>query len=254
LRGHHVTLVEQRDRLGGAINLASAEPGRRRLELSTQWLEAQIRRLGVSVKLESEASIESIRAEAPDAVIVAVGGLAGRLAGVELDDSVPVLNEREILDGAPLPPPGKAVVLDEIGDHDGMAVAEWLAGKGWRVEIVTADMFCGQRLTATQELTAWNQRAWQKGVLFHPQQEALRVSERALTMADRFSREERRIEAIDLIVDVSYDVPNEGLYFALKEAGYGKHGMPALYRAGDCVAPRRLGQAVLEGHRAGRAV
>ena len=253
-RGHTVTLFEQRKRLGGAINLAAAEPGRKRLALSTEWLEAQIRRLGVTIKLGTEATIETISAEAPDAVIVAAGGVPGHMSHVTFDASVPVLHERAILGGAPLPPTGKAVVLDEIGDHDGMAVAEWLVGKGWQVEIVTADMFCGQRLTATQELTAWNQRAWEKGVVFHPQQEAQAVSEGALVMLDRFSREERRIEGLSLVVEVTYDMPNETLYWALKEAGYGKHGMPALYRAGDCVAPRRLGQAVLEGQRAGRAV
>lgn len=254
LRGHEVTLVEQRKRLGGAINLAAAEPGRRRLELSARWLETQIRRLGITVKLGTTATLETIQDEAPDAVIVAVGGLPGNYPAVSFDGSVPVLNEREILGGVPLPAPGKAVVLDEIGDHDGMAVAEWLVGKGWQVTIITADMFCGQRLTATQELTAWNQRAWNKGVVFRPMHEVQRVSQGTLYAVDRFSREELRIEEVALVVEVSYDVPNEGLYFALKEAGYGRHGMPALYRAGDCVAPRRIGQAVLEGHRAGRAV
>ena len=254
LRGHRVTLYEQNETLGGALLLASAEPGRKRLELIGQWLEAQIRKLGVTIHLGVTATFETVRAELPDAVIVAVGGVPVLYPGVDFDNSVPVLNERDVLGGAPLPPTGKAVVLDEIGDHDGMAVAEWLVHKGWKVEIVTRDMFCGQRLTATQELTAWNQRAWSKGVIFHPQREAVRVTNRTLIMVDRFSREEERIEQVDLIVDVTYDRPDETLYFTLKEAGFGAEGMPALYRAGDCVAPRRISQAVLEGYRAGRAV
>lgn len=254
LRGHQVTLYEKRDRLGGAMNLAAAEPGRGRLGMSIRWLEDQIRALNVTIQLGTEATIETIQAASPDAVVVAVGGRSADGPRVASDDSVPVLNKREVLGGAPLPPAGHAVVLDEIGDHDGMAVAEWLTARGWKVEVVTEDMFAGQRLTATQELTAWNQRAYSKGVIFRAQTEVQRVDRRALVAVDRFSREEQRIEEIDLIVDVTYDVPDETLYFALKAAGYGRSGMPALYRAGDCIAPRRLGQAVLEGHRTGRAV
>ncbi len=254
LRGHYVTLYEQDERLGGALHLASAEPGRKRLELIGHWLEGQIRKLGVTLRLGTTATLETVRGDQPEAVIVAVGGVPILYPGVAFDTSVPVLNERDVLGGAPLPPVGRAVVLDQIGDHDGMAVAEWLVHKGWKVEIVTEDMFCGQRLTATQELTAWNQRAFTKGVIFHPQQEVARVHERTLVMVDRFSREEQHIEEVDLIVDVTYDRPDERLYFELKALGFGSEGMPALLRAGDCVAPRRISQAVLEGYRAGRAV
>jgi hypothetical protein len=38
------------------------------------------------------------------------------------------------------------------------------------------------------------------------------------------------------------------LYFALKESGI------RVLRAGDCVAPRYLSHAILEGYRAGREV
>lgn len=254
LRGHKVLLYEQDDKLGGALHLASAEPGRKRIELIGHWLEAQIRKFGVTIKLGTTATLETVRADLPDAVIVAVGGTPVLYPGVDFDKSVLVLNERDVLGGVPLPSVGKAVVLDEIGDHDGMAVAEWLIHKGWKVEFVTEDMFCGQRLTATQELTAWNQRAFSKGVIFHPQQEVVRIKDRTLIAVNRFSQEELCIEDVDLIVDVTYDLPDEKLYRALKEAGFGSKGMPALYRAGDCVAPRRISQAVLEGYRAGRAV
>jgi hypothetical protein len=37
------------------------------------------------------------------------------------------------------------------------------------VEVVTRDMFVGQRLTASLELTAWNQRAAAQGIVFRPQ-------------------------------------------------------------------------------------
>jgi len=130
----------------------------------------------------------------------------------------------------------------------GMGVAEWLADHGWRVEVVTADMFVGQRLTATQELTPWHQRAAAKGIAFHPMVEAETVAGRRVTGVDPFGRTPIEIEDVDLVVDAVHEVPDEDLYFALKHAGQ------RVFRVGDCVAPRAIGHAILEGYRAGREV
>ncbi len=144
--------------------------------------------------------------------------------------------------------PGKAVVLDAIGDQVGMGVAEWLADRGWRVEVVTRDMFVGQRLTASMELTPWNQRAAAKSIDFRPQVTVEKVAERTVSGVDYFDRRPVRIDDVDLVVPVVHDVPDEDLYFALKQAGH------RVFRAGDCVAPRYMSHAILEGYRAGREV
>ena len=129
-----------------------------------------------------------------------------------------------------------------------MAAAEWLNQRGWQVEVVTGDMFVGQRLTASLELTAWNQRAAARGVALRPQFEVLEVTARSVIGVDRFDRQEIRLDDIDLVVDVAPEVPDEALYFALKASG------ARVIRAGDCVAPRYLAQALLEGYRAGREI
>ncbi|MER2603347.1 MAG: mycofactocin system FadH/OYE family oxidoreductase 2, partial [Candidatus Competibacter phosphatis] len=143
---------------------------------------------------------------------------------------------------------GRAVVLDTLGDPVGMAVTEWLVERGWQVEVVTSDMFVGQRLTASLELTAWNQRAAARGIVFRPQFDTLEVTEHGVIGADHFDHREIRLDEIDLVVDVSPEVPDETLYFALKASGL------RVFRAGDCVAPRYLSHAILEGYRAGREV
>ena len=248
-RGHQVTLYEKRDRLGGTIRLAAAAPGRERLALAVDWLEAQLRRLpNVSINMGVEVTADLILAEAPQAVIVAVGGQAGPYPAVTFENGAPVLDPRQVLAGAAPQPPGKAVILDEAGDHPAMGAAEWLAGRGWQVEIVSEDMFIGQRLTATLELTPWNQRAPGQGIVFRPQLEVRRVVGRTIIAVDRFGRAEICIPEVDLVVSAAYEVPDEALYFALKQAGQ------RVYRAGDCVAPRRLGQAILEGYRVGRMI
>lgn len=251
LRGHQVTLYEKTQRLGGSIRLAAQAPGRARLALAVDWLEAQARKLGVVIETGVEVTQDMVRKAAPDSVIVATGGLPGHQPGVEFDEVVHqsaamVATPAQVLSGQAPQPPGKAVVLDAIGDPIGMGVAEWLAEHGWRVTVVTEDMFVGQRLTASLELTAWNQRACAKGILFRPQIEAQRVSARAVIGCDRFDRREVRFDDVDLVVDVYPQIPNEDLYLALKRVG------PRVFRAGDCVAPRYLSHAILEGYRAGR--
>lgn len=249
LRGHHVTLYEQHAHLGGTLRLAAAAPGRERLALAVDWLEGQLGNLSVTMKLGVTVTPELVAAEAPDAVIVATGGRPGTLPGVDLSQAAAVVTPRQVLRGEVPAEPGKAVLLDVIGDQVGMGVAEWLADRGWQVEVVTSDMFVGQRLTASMELTPWNQRACARGITFRPQIDVHRVTGRTLIGSDHFQHDkEIRIEDIDLVVSVTYEVPNEDLYFALKQAGI------RVYRAGDCVAPRYMSQAILEGYRTGREV
>jgi 2,4-dienoyl-CoA reductase (NADPH2) len=140
------------------------------------------------------------------------------------------------------------VVLDAIGNQLGMGVAEWLADRGWRVEVVSADMFVGQGLTATMELTPWQQRACAKGIVFLPQVDVERIVGRTVLGLDHFDRRPMQITDVDLVVSIVHEVPDEDLYFALKESG------ERVFRVGDCVAPRSMSQAILEGYRAGLEV
>ena len=129
------------------------------------------------------------------------------------------------------------------------AIGPFPRDRGWRVEVVTGDMFVGQRLTATMEMTPWHQRAAAKGILFTAQTDVERVTDRAVIGLDHFDRNRPvHITGVDLVVSVVHELPDEDLYFALKDSG------KRVFRAGDCVAPRAMSQAILEGYRAGREV
>ncbi len=259
LRGHSVTVFERNDHIGGAVGLAAAAPGRDRLALAVDWLESQVRKLQVPIRTGVEVTPALVRKEAPEAIVVAVGGRPDHDPAAANGGSG-VLTPRQVMRGevpdepgrapgrAPGQAPSRAVVLDAVGDQVGMGVAEWLADRGWQVEVVTGDMFAGQRLTATMELTPWNQRAAAKGIVLRPQVDVERTSDGTLTALDHFDRTPVPVEAADLIVAVAHEVPDEDLYFTLKESGQ------RVFRAGDAVAPRTMSQAILEGYRAGREV
>ncbi len=72
-RGHKVTILDKADRLGGTMWFSTlTTPDNERLLV---WLREEIDRLGIEVRLNTEANVESIRALAPDHVVVATGAV-----------------------------------------------------------------------------------------------------------------------------------------------------------------------------------
>ena len=85
-RGHRVTLHEQSSRLGGQLLLAGAPPGREEFLELARDLERQVELAGVTVVLNSTVTDAVLAATAPEAVILATGGLpiASNIPGAEL--------------------------------------------------------------------------------------------------------------------------------------------------------------------------
>jgi len=71
LRGHRVSLYEAGNQLGGTLRFAALvyEPNEKLLN----WLEGQVRKLGVEVLLGRELTLDDVRRQKPDHVIVATG-------------------------------------------------------------------------------------------------------------------------------------------------------------------------------------
>lgn len=74
-RGHNVTLMEKGGSLGGKLTFASAIKGpHQNLSEFSAWMARQLELQGVNVQLNTEATADSIAAEAPDVVVCATGG------------------------------------------------------------------------------------------------------------------------------------------------------------------------------------
>ncbi len=78
------------------------------------------------------------------------------------------------------------------------------------------------------------------GVVFTPHTSITRIESGQVIVTDRFASGERAILADAVVLGV-YEQPAQELYLALKGR------VPRLLRAGDCVAPRRIEHAILEG-------
>lgn len=244
LRGHSVDLYEQDQVLRSQVGVAAVGPGRGELGKVIRYLEAQAQKLGVRLHLGQEMTLEHVKAVQPDVVVVATGARAAP-PPFPVTGQAHVVDEVQILlNRANVGP--RVVVVDEAGLPRGASAAEVLADLGCEVTIVTGDMFVSPQLTATQDLALWYQRALLKGIQFLPQTMVRRVEDRTVVIADRFSQEERALQEVDTVVLALHRLPRQDLYHALKAQGV------EVYRAGDCVAPRKISQAVLEGNRVGR--
>ncbi len=91
-------------------------------------------------------------------------------------------------------------------------------------------------------------RLFAKNVTLTPHSDLVAVEGSAVVVANVYTRAERRIEGVDTVVLSMGSRSTDTLYRALK----GK--VPALHAVGDCVAPRGIHQAILEGTRAARAL
>ena len=90
LRGHDVVLCEKSSQLGGTLRFAALvyPPNERLLD----WLETQVRKLGVEIHLDTEVDDELIREIGPDEVLVAAGAKRERPA-------IPGVDQAHVFDG-----------------------------------------------------------------------------------------------------------------------------------------------------------
>ena len=135
-RGHDVTVFEAADQPGGQIRLTALQPRRREMISIIDWRYQQCLKMGVRFEFNTYAEAEDVLGSAPDAVILATGGLPHTevlSAGNEL-----VVSAWDILSGD-VKPGQTVLVFDEAGDHAGLMAADLISEAGAQVEIVSWD-------------------------------------------------------------------------------------------------------------------
>jgi mycofactocin system FadH/OYE family oxidoreductase 2 len=247
LRGRNVVLFEREAEPGGAVTLAARGPGRSELRLITDYLQTELERLNVTIRTGVEVTPEMVTAGQPPAVIVATGAHSGPgLLPIPGHDLPHVTDVRRVLPGEPVSGE-RAVVIDETGGHGVASAVELLAAQGKSVTVVTEDWYAARDLVATHDIVQWMQRILALGVALITHSSVTRIEPGRVIVTDRFANDERAIEA-DSVVLGTYERPAQELYLALKGR------VPRLLRVGDCVAPRRIEQAIREGRQAGEQI
>jgi 2,4-dienoyl-CoA reductase-like NADH-dependent reductase (Old Yellow Enzyme family)/thioredoxin reductase len=245
LQGHSVTLYEKNSRLGGQINTLCKAPGRAEFSQVTRYLETQLEKLKVEVRLASEATPDSIIGENPDVVIVATGSVPYILP-VPGSDRKNVVDPSQVLDGK-VDVGKKVLIYESTGMQEGPTVADYLAEKGRSVEILThfpaicAHWGLKSLAYGTHIPVIW-ERLKKNHVIVTPYAFIKNISGKEVKVADVITGEERIIEAVDTVVLATGYRSNNKLYKALKDR------VKEVYAIGDCKLPRRSLDAIHEGY------
>ncbi len=248
-RGHHVRLAERGPELGGMLTTAALVHGRQRLGVAVDWWRRELSRLGVTVTLQHKVTAPEVDEALGQGVrvVLATGSVPGPrdyriAAGAYVLEAADLLTRVRSGTLGQLPA-GRAVVFDPVGGPVGVGVAELLAASGRPTSIVTQDQIAGTQLALTGDLAEANSRLQRAGV--HRELRSLLrvVTDNHVLLEDRWTGEQRTAECA-LLVHCGHRLPEETLYLH----------RPRTRRAGDCVAPRTVLEAVLEARRVALAI
>ncbi len=243
-RGHQVTLLEMNDHLGGQLAIAARAPKRQDLSEFIQWQQRELDRLNVQVCLGRKATVDWILADPPDAVVVATGARP-HVPEIPGMDQAHVLTAWDVLQE--LVETGQRIVLvDEEAQHQALSTAEFLLDQGKQVTVVTRHFYAGLDIGITT-LVPLYERLFSKGIDVTPHSRVAAIEPQSVTIENIYSGQIQNSPA-DTVVLAAGGRALDGLYHELK----GRVG--ELHVAGDCVAPRKLHHALLEGTRVARAL
>lgn len=254
--GHQVTLAEAMPDLGGMTNIYRAAPRMGTIPDIAGWLEQEVYRLGVEVRLSTYMDADDVVAEAPDVVFVAIGAeldTPPRLiqspadifepeAGARLTSSIELFTDGRADWGK------SAVVVDELGHYEAIACAEFLLEQGVAVTFVTRHKMFAPSIDLALRTQSALERLNARGSF------ALRVNSRIFAarpgeaeIGSLFGGATETVGA-DTIVWVPIRAGQTGLAAELEARGLD------VVRIGDAVAGRNLQTAIREGHLAARAL
>ena len=240
LKGHQVTLYEKRE-LGGAL-LEASIPEFKAPDLKPliDYLRTQIKKLKIKV-IKEEATSKTIKNGGFDAVIVAAGATPLALEDVQGITHQKVTSASQVLHGKTKLGPKIAVIG---GGIVGTEVGLFLAEQGREVVFVEMlDTFMNN-ITFDEKLV-YEERFKNLNVSIHTGKRLESVSDQGITVVDRYGV--RTTISADTVVLAAGFKPNRDLIDSLRK-------IPKLqvFEVGDCVRPRKIFDAIHDGHLAAK--
>jgi 2,4-dienoyl-CoA reductase-like NADH-dependent reductase (Old Yellow Enzyme family) len=257
-RGHRVTLIERSRELGGQVAWLARTPSGNELADIVRWMIAQLRSTGVEIYLESEATATLLAEADYQAVVVATGSTPLKhgwsplhpdrwdgpaLAGTE---QTWVYSYGEVLGAAEPLKDGagrRAILFDGFGARQGVITAEYLARAGWQVEFVTQLGQAAPNLAASRDWGKAFGMLRRLGVTFTLNHDIVAIGRSGISLRDVHTQTLSRRRNVAAMVFVNGASANDRLFHELRRT------LPELeaHLIGDCVAPRRINDAIYEG-------
>lgn len=237
LRGHEVVLFDEGEKLGGQLLLAAKPPFKDTLETFRQYLEGQINKLPIELRLQQKFTANMVKQLKPDVVILAAGvkPLIPQIPGI---GSKKVIQASQVLMGSDT---GERVAVIG-GELVGCETALLLVERGKKVTIMRRGKELAtkvHRLIREPMLS----RLKYKGATILTGVQYQEITDVGVVI--QTATAEKKVIEADTVVLAAGSTPNNELAAALK----GK--VDRVLSVGDCVEPRSIMEAVGEGYRAG---
>jgi dimethylamine/trimethylamine dehydrogenase len=259
-----VHLVDAASEIGGVMRWVPRLPGLGEWARFLNWRAVQLEKLrNVEVITGTELSAGDIREYGAEIVVVATGarwatdGLNAvthaPIPGADASQPQILTPEQIMLEGK-VPPGERVLVYDAEGYFTAAGLAEKLAGDGFEVELAT----CLERIAPVTDETLegpmLRQHLHDVGIRQRAGFLAAEIADGGVRGTDEFG-DALELDA-DSVVLVTQRLSNESLYLELAAELDALHseGIDALYRIGDCVAPRIIAEASFDGHRLAREI
>lgn len=244
-RGHEVTLYEASTALGGQVTLAQLLPGRAEFGGVTQNLAREVKAAGVTVELDVEVTRDLVEQMQSDVVILATGAVP-YAPTIEGSDEGHVVSAWQVLRGE-ANVGSRVAIADWRCDWIGLGLAEQLARDGCHVRLAVNGTTAGQSIPQYAR-DKWLGDLHRLGVEVIPYARLYGIDQDSAYFQHTLSGEPIVLEGIDTVVASLGHQPVTTLADDLVDWGGENHMI------GDCLSPRTVEEAVLEGLRIGTQI
>ncbi len=235
VRGCKVTLYEKGDKLGGHLIAASVPDFKQDYRRLLNWYDGQLKKMGVEIKLQVEATPELVKKAKPDKVIVATGStpIIPNVRGIEKPIVATCIDVLLGKKGT-----GESVVVIG-GGLVGCETALWLASRGKKVTIVEALSGMARGVYQANRVMLFDMLKANK-VQIVTNTSLDEVTDDGVSVISReFKRQTIMCDTVALALGLK---PQAELYESLREE------ITELYVAGDCKEPRKVMDAIWDGY------
>ena len=237
-RGFIPVVFEKTAYLGGSIRYASSPDGKGKLRWAMEYYRNELSRLNVEIRLNTEATVETIKSLNPYAVVIATGSTPIFPAKIPGIGSEKVIQARKLLENTPPVTGEKFVVIG--GGMVGLEVATTYSHMGNEVAVV--EMMPENRMPMAMTYRVAKEHAIKAACKLYYGHKLCQINENGV-IAENESGERLNIAADRVVLCMGFK-PADALYDELKDS------VEELYLVGDANGIDNIAKATREGYAA----
>lgn len=260
---NRVHLLDGADALGGCLRDISAYPHLGEWARVVNYRQIQLEKLSnVEVILKRRLTAEEVLTYGAEIVVIATGS-RWRSDGMNGPTQAPIPGAGQAFVHTPEEVSAargaieaeRVLVYDTDGYFTAVAMAQMLREQGRQVTVVTPFANFAQYMFLTGEAFAVNRELRAQGVQIVPGHVVSEIGQGSIGGQSVWAPDPVSWEA-DAVVLVTQREPLDGIYHEVVSdpQRLREEGIEAVYRIGDCLAPRLIADCIFDGHRLAREI